>query len=423
MIHRSSRSWPAVSLLIAPLLWACGSDGDDSATTRLVPSQYATIQEAVDAAGPGDLVLVSAGIYEEAVEIETANVVVRGADRNSVVLDGGDSLANGITVEADGVAVENLTVRRFQQNGLLFNGAYEEDGSIDPDKVYGTGDAALIGYRAAYVTAYNNGLYGVYAFAARGGLIEHVYTSGHPDSGIYVGQCKPCDVVVRDSTAELNAIGYYGTNASGGVYVVQSVFRNNRLGMTPNSQDAELLAPQEETVVAGNLVVDNDSPDAPAIPEGFFGGGIAIGGGTANTIVANRVSGHPAFGIGVLPLGDFEPERNTVERNVAEDNALDLAYLPAAGTVTTMANCFTGNTFATSHPDGIESLMPCPGLDAPVAVDPVELPAAPPSVDYRTIPAPPPQPSMPDAATAPALAASATPPAIDLDAIVVPEPA
>ena len=423
MTHRSKRFWTAGALLLAPLLWACGGDGDDSTTTRLVPEQYDTIQDAVDAARPGDLVLVSAGTYAEAVEIDTENVVVRGVDRNTVILDGGDGLANGITVEADGVAVENLTVRRYQQNGVLFNGAYEEDGTLDPDKVYGTGDDALVGYRAAYVTAYNNGLYGVYAFAARGGLIEHVYTSGHPDSGIYVGQCKPCDVVVRDSTAELNAIGYYGTNASGGVYVVHSVFRNNRLGMTPNSQDAELLAPQEETVVAGNLVADNDSADAPAIPEGFFGGGIAIGGGTANTIVANRVSGHPAFGIGVLPLGDFAPERNTVEGNVAEGNALDLAYLPAAGTATTLANCFADNTFTTSHPEGIEGLMPCPGTDAPVTVTTVQLPPAPAGVDYRAIPAPPPQPTMPDAAAAPAVAASATPPAVDLASIVVPEPA
>ena len=248
-----------------------------------------------------------------------------------------------------------------------------------------------------------------------------MYASGHPDSGVYVGQCKPCNVVISDATAELNAIGYYGTNASGGVYVIDSVFRNNRLGMTPNSQDQELLAPQMETVVAGNLVVDNADPDAPSIARGFFGGGIAVGGGTANTIVKNRVSGHPAFGIGVLVLGDYEPERNRVQGNVLDGNEVDLAYLPAPGTRSTRANCFGGNTFATSVPDAIETVMSCPGIEAPIEPVTYDLPIAPPGVDYRTIVAPAPQPTMPNAASAPATAASSTPPAVDLEEIVVPD--
>ncbi|MGD9705333.1 MAG: right-handed parallel beta-helix repeat-containing protein [Acidimicrobiia bacterium] len=411
---------PLSLVLAVGALAACGGGSNDATATILVPEDFATIQAAVDAADPGDLVLISPGTYEEAVDVETPRIVIRGLDRNTVILDGDDRLANGFSVEAGGVAIENLTVRRYQQNGILFNGAYEEDGSLDPAKTYGAGDDVLLGYRASYVTAHNNGLYGIYAFAARGGLIEHVYASGHPDSGVYVGQCKPCNVVITDATAELNAIGYYGTNASGGVYIIDSVFRNNRLGMTPNSQDQELLAPQIETVVAGNLVVDNADPDAPNIARGFFGGGIAIGGGTANTIVKNRVSGHPAFGIGVLPLGDYEPERNTVLGNVLEDNGVDLAYLAAQGTVTTKGNCFAGNSFTTSVPAGIETAMPCPGADRPLEPASYELPAAPPGVDYRAIPAPAAQPTMPDAATAPPSSASSTPPAVDVDAIVVP---
>ena len=42
-----------------------GSDG-----TITVPDDYATIQEAVDAAVPGDLILVQPGTYQEAVQVE-----------------------------------------------------------------------------------------------------------------------------------------------------------------------------------------------------------------------------------------------------------------------------------------------------------------------------------------------------------------
>ena len=46
------------------------------ATVR-VPEEYATIQAAVDAAGPGDLVLVGPGTYREAVEISKPGLVLR----------------------------------------------------------------------------------------------------------------------------------------------------------------------------------------------------------------------------------------------------------------------------------------------------------------------------------------------------------
>src|SRR5690606_22894636 len=88
---------------------ACGSDddGDDSATgddavpegtTIRVPDDHETIQEAVDAAEPGDLILVEPGVYEEAVDVTTDMLTIRGLDRNEVVLDGGFELDNGIRV-------------------------------------------------------------------------------------------------------------------------------------------------------------------------------------------------------------------------------------------------------------------------------------------------------------------------------------
>ena len=285
------RIWLCAAV-VAPTLviTACAADTTTPQVIE-VPAQVATISAAVERARPGDIVLVAPGIYHESVKVHTPGITVRGSDRNTVILDGEDTLANGFVVAANDVAIENLTVHSFTQNGIVFSGieAASRGKGVDPNVIYGTGDAVLSGYRVSYVTAYNNGLYGIYAFASRSGIIEHSYVSGHPDSGVYIGQCRPCDAVVRDVTAEYNAIGYYGTNSSGGVYVIDSVFRHNRLGIAPNSQKAENLAPQAETVVAGNLVSDNADPAAPKIVEGFAGGGIAIGGGTRNTVLRNRV--------------------------------------------------------------------------------------------------------------------------------------
>ena len=398
----------AASLAIA----ACGASGGGEPRTINVPGDEGTIQAAVDAAEPGDLILIAEGTYNEQVVVATEDLVIRGVDRNEVVLDGEDELFDGFLVFADGVAIENLTVARYRQNGVIFTGevGYSADGAEDAGE-------PLERYRVSYVTAINNGTYGIYAFAARGGLIEHTYASGSPDSGFYVGQCKPCDVVLDDVTAERNSIGYYGTNASGGVYVINSVFRDNRLGMTPNSQLVELLSPQEGAVLAGNLVVDNDNPSAPPIDGGFFGGGIAVGGGLDNEIIRNRVEGHDGFGIGLVPLDEFVASGNRVEGNVLSGNGIDLVLDTDSDPA---GNCFADNTFDSEDPAGLSSSLSCEGAIGDIEASTFTSPSPPPPVDYRTVERPGPLTVMPDAATATAEPAG-EPPSIDVDSIRVPD--
>ncbi len=383
---------------------------------RHVPKDFASIQAAVDGSQPGDLVLIDAGTYNEAIVVRVHDITIRGVDRNTVVLDGKDEIENGITVAADGVAVENLTLRRYAFNGLLFTKAYDDD--VDAKQ-----HTVLKGYRASYITAHNNGAYGIYAFFAQGGMIDHTYTSGQPDSGIYVGQCKPCDAVVTDNVSELNAIGYSGTNASGNLFIVNSIWRKNRIGMTPNSQDQERLAPQGDVVLAGNLVADNQDPGAPATPKGAAGFGIAINGGERNQVLKNRVVGNSAAGIALTDFNTYKPSGNLVTDNVLENNGTDLFFASTAGDASLDAagNCFARNSFATSLPEAIETVLPCdkPATGA-IATGPIRLQTPPPDVDYRTVPVPAPQPTMPDASTAPRTPVSRAVPVVDLTSITVP---
>jgi plastocyanin len=162
-----------------------------SGVILLVPEDYPTIQAAVDATGPGDLVLVGEGVYREAVEITTPGVVLRGVDRNEVIIDAEFQHENVVEGYADGVVVENLTVRNGTANGVYWSG--------------------IRGYRASYVTAIDNGDYGIYAFDSSDGVFEHSYASGSPDSGFYIGQCDPCEAVIDSVVAEWNGLGYSGT--------------------------------------------------------------------------------------------------------------------------------------------------------------------------------------------------------------------
>ncbi len=395
--------------------------------TLTVPGDASSIQQAVDKAVPGDLILVEPGTYNEEVEIDVDDITIRGMDRNGVVLDGSDTLRNGFKVTSDGVSIENLTVHSYRLNGVIFTGSgavgHFEEEYRDAPQVSDDGTVPhLERFRVAHVTTYNNGLYGIYAFQSRNGVVVDSYASGHPDSGLYVGQCDPCNTVVDGVTMENNAIGYYGTNASGDVYVVRSTFRGNRIGITPNSQLQELLSPQRETYVVGNLVLDNDNPNTPPVARGFYGAGIAVGGGVSNYIARNYVAGHDVYGIGVVTLNPFEAEGNTIVGNVLTDNRYDLVYGPSSQVVTSHGNCFAENTFTTAIPEDIEQALPCDGNEHEVTAVDLKYPRAPAGSDYRDMAAPPAQPGMPGDLAARPGPLPAQPQYPDLDAIGVPTP-
>ena len=361
--------------------------------TVTVPTDAATIQEAVDSVPPGSLVLVEPGRYHEEVVITTDRIVLRGLDRDETVLDGAGELDNGVQVLADGVAIENLTALDYRVNGFFWNG--------------------ITGYRGSYLTAVGNELYGVYAFASEKGVVDHSYASGASDAGFYVGECEPCDALFTDLVAERNQTGFSGTNASGGLSIVDSEWRQNRAGIVLSSLDSELLPPQHDALVAGNLVDGSGARNAPRRADGFldllYGLGIAVIGGIDDVVVANRVVDSPRGGIAVTPnpalQENFWPaKRNQVTGNAVRGSGLyDLALvaLPNAG-----QNCFADNRWTTSAPAAIEDAVPCDGEGTgdvtTGAVDLaayLELGAPPAPPDRKSII--PEQPEMPGAATAP----------------------
>ncbi len=392
-----------------------GDAGDALPDALRVPDDYSTIQDAVDAAAPGDLILIAPGTYYESVIVETDDIVIRGLDRNEVIIDGQHERPNGFIVFSNGVAIENLTVHSHTSNGVFFTGDYGTDIIVD-------------GYRASYVTAYNNGLYGIYAFNAQNGVFEHSYGSGHPDSGFYIGQCNPCNAVIDNVISEHNALGYSGTNASDNIVIMNSIFRHNRLGVVPNTLDSEELAPQGNITVVGNLVTDNGNEDTPrrsAAWDAGYGVGIVVAGGNGNLILRNRAENNSYAGVAVAFFLDenlWWARDNTVKENVISGSEYDLAYvgLPAEdGTYPSDGNCFADNTFETSLPLNIETAFPCEGPST--NTEDIAFPNMGEfeSVDYKTMPVPEEQPSMPDADTAEGVPAG-PPPSIDIDNIGVP---
>lgn len=432
-------------VVLTALVAGCSDDKDSSSSSTTaastggkagvirVPADQPTIQKAVDAAKAGDLVLVSPGTYKEAVDVTTADITIRGLDRNKVILEGGFKLENGIRVlDTDGVVVENMTARNYLSNGFYWTGSDH--------------------YRGSYLTAYRNGDYGIYAFDSYHGQFDHSYGSGSPDAGFYIGQCFECDAVIDNVVSEYNGLGYSGTNSGGELYIINSTFRNNRAGVVPNAGSYELCYPGRANTIVGNVVHDNNYMDGPGIDVSLMaqGNGILLAGSINNIVERNLVYNHDRTGIAAVPFpeedaSDTPPPADELDRpcsetlddeipeepvgtviwsatgnrfvgNVVENSGMaDMASSTIAlaeGDLTTkdLNNCFSGNTFATTSPTDLEALAPCDGTGnggdfEAGAFDLLKLiaeqPAKPDKESYRTTPVPPAQESMPDAATAP----------------------
>ncbi len=362
--------------------------------TRNVPDEYPTIQAAVDAAEPGDLVLVDRGTYRESVAVATPGLTIRGVDRNEVIIDGEFERANGVEVLfADGVVVENITAMNHRVNGFFWTG--------------------VRGYRGSYLTAINNGDYGIYAFDSGDGLFEQSYATGSPDAAFYIGQCDPCDAVITDSVGEYSGLGYSGSNASTELYLVNNVFRYNGAGIAPNSWDGELLPPVENVTIVGNLVHDNGTGEFPYKSAQWIaqGNGIMLTGSEHSTAARNLVVNHPMNGIFIhanIDKNVWMAGDNQVIDNVVKGSGL--ADITMAGP-SQAGNCFSGNDHTDTMPAMLELRQPCDGLRFPSAFQMGSLTSLfgrlvernlglDTEVFYGDMPHPEPQPQMPGGAGA-----------------------
>jgi Right handed beta helix region len=315
-----------------------------------------SIQAAVDQAQPCDWVLVPPGLYPENVVVATPTVHVRGMNRNTVVVEG------GIDVQADGVSVENLTVR----GGPVRWGAVH-------------------GWKGSYLTVYAtdpSAPRGLSAEAGADGAWDHVYAGGYAEAGII---CDACRATLAHALAERNAVG---VSATGRVGVRDSLFRLNGFGV--------------RFTVTGSTIRTSRVEQNDRI-------GIELDGTTAAVVANNVVLANRTFGIvGHEGTADPFPQLvgNRIVRNVVRGSRYDLALEGGLyGTMSSPGNCVAGNLVRTTLPADLSpwrcgsGSTPNPDPAASGTIFPLvqRLLAAPRPVKLQ--PAPPPQPTLPNPCT------------------------
>jgi hypothetical protein len=400
----------AVAALAVLLLAAASASARTLIVTQRQVSyqHFTTIQAAVKAAHPGDWILIDRGVYTGTVLIRTPRLHVRGIDRNAVILDGRHRAGNGIAITANGVWIENLTVRNFDRrtrdddangNEVWWKGGSEKSTTV-----------GLSGWWGQYLTAYDTGLkggYGLFASHSVGGFFKHVYASGFNDSGLYIGACRDCRALVQDALVERNGLGWSSTNAGGHMVIENSTFRENGLGIAPDSEsDSDLPPPQDGACDAGanrspiptfastnigrctifrnNLIVDNGNLSTPAnstILGAPWGAGVMLPGDSGDLVENNTIRGNPTFGVLIFEQPwPFPPTDKTIYFQAAGNRVSDNRFAGNAtqsggadigleggvyGTQNSVNNCFSGNTFATSIPAAIEGTWGCQNATTP----------------------------------------------------------
>jgi nitrous oxidase accessory protein NosD len=322
-----------------------------------------SIQDAVDAASPGDTVVVKEGTYREDVRISTNGLTLR-ADGHVTLEPPHYGLgqcylpgqAVGIcVVPADfnpGTGSYTTRVRDVTVSGFRIVG-FQGSG------VFGFGTRNL---KVSHVTAIDNLAYGIASFDGVGTTFTRNAATGSHDAAIYVGDSLEANAVVSHNRSWNSALGILVRHARRTVVAHNQVW-GNCLGIF-------LLADGQaggsgDNAVLGNTVVGNSEVCTQFDEVGFLpvlgGGGIVLAGSQRNTIVQNLVRdnrGDTLFSGGIVLVatpranadGSFDASTNNlVILNSARGN--DPADIVTDGA--SVPNVIVANLCGTSIPAGL----------------------------------------------------------------------
>jgi parallel beta-helix repeat protein len=333
-----------------------------TAEARLIPVR-STIQAAVDAARPGDVVLVGPGIYHESVVVSTDGISIVGTP--GAVLDGGGT-PGGIGVRVAPVPPA-VTLHGFRLQGLRI-GNYARDGVL----LRHVDGFSIVG--SSFV---DNDDYGVFPVLSSHGLIVANQASGSDDTGIYVGQSS--DVTVTANTAEQNTVGFDLENSTR-IMASGNRASGNSLGLIVQGAPGLTVPNASDVVVTGNRIAANNRPNPSTDPTDLLtrlpaGTGVLTIDADRVTIADNLVTGNASTGIALSalppelaaldPRVDPIPDDDHVTGNVVIGNGTApdprLAPFPPADLLwdgSGTGNCWAGNIFATAFPSPLPSCVP-----------------------------------------------------------------
>jgi len=310
--------------LFLVMLVAGGASAKPNGAERHIVRPGESIQAAVDAAEPGDTIVVLGGVHHETVVIEKDGISLRGVKAvleppteptegtcegaGFCVLGEVDFDTGEVAEYVEDVSISGFTIRDFSEFGIVG---------------FGARDAKFVKNRA-----FDDGEYGITSFFSTGTKVISNVISGAEDAAIYAGDSPDAKTNIVSNETYDSESGILVRNSLHGRITANNT-HDNCIGIV---FIADAPGPAGEFDVHGNKVHDNTGA-CPA---------------TAETPALSGV------GIGLLGAGDVEIHGNHILDNVPSDpepfSGGVLVVRGIEGTAPT-DNTVTGNTILRNEPD------------------------------------------------------------------------
>ena len=348
------------------------------ATTNNVPSQFSTIQEALDACSTNDTVLVDPGTYNENINWPAVNGIklLSAGDSSNTIIDGGQA-GRVLNFPGNGTIDTSTVIQGFKiTNGFLSAatdnygaGIYIKDASPKFVNVSVTGNKIELGtYNAHGAGVFCNGSNAVFRYSSLihnvidsshfsygGGLfcekssnviLDYVVVSGNSISGYVnfgggIAVMDSSDIALTSVFVTDNTIAYQHAGSGGGVYSEYSDIKLNKVDVSRNILTSYMNNSDgsgggihitnsnnsifDDVLIADNVINSHNSASGGGITCEFFSSNITnvkISGNAINAQSVNSVGN----GAGICIVHNAAPKLTNVIISENINNCNKFAY-------------------------------------------------------------------------------------------------